>query len=282
MADARWVKESPASEKLGLELRAIREKASVKAKEVPRPDGGFYRSSTISRIETNKAAASEDMLKVYVGMGGDEQVLRHLYDSAQVEKELILRPPRRSLDWKTANFYKVLSRVEMHSINERGATTGVAVDLTISPARNSLTVSHSYPSDPVRSNIQLAARNGSEVLSTERSHSGLVTGTLSPSSHEMESVTRQSFSYIARVVSPVPAVPYVVYYAQHLTERYDLHVNFRPEQHPSKVWWFRGFDVHEAERRYVHERLLRRREPNSYLRSFRDLDGEFCGIAWNW
>ncbi|MBP5895226.1 hypothetical protein [Streptomyces scabiei] len=282
MADAQWVQRSPSQEKLAQELRAARLRAGVKTTKLSKPTGGFYRSSTISRIETNKAAASEGLLKAYIGIGGDEQFFRFLYESAQVERELILRPPRRASARKAANFYKVLSRVESHWINEQGATRGTAVDLTISPPRDSLAIAYSYPSDRVRSNILLTARNRSQVVNTQRSHHGLRTGVLTPSANETSSSTQQAFSYAAWVTSPVATVPYVIYYARQFTERYELHVHFTSPRVPSKVWWFQGDDLHEAEKDCVRGRVLKPSPSNDYSHHFRGLDGDFCGIAWNW
>ncbi|WP_431774209.1 hypothetical protein [Streptomyces cucumeris] len=248
---------------------------------------GHFSTGRISSVERGIEPASPGMVEFYVttfkadgtalwGAYYEMRLVQFAQDGRR--KNRASRVPRQR---RVTHPLIIESRVETHWLNSQGATAKVGVRLQVNPARPVLKVSYFYPADPSPGTVTISAGEGCEVTETEEFRRGLITAFLDLDAKPKDGAS-QAFSYRAHVSSAIPAVPYIRYQALRPTERYTLQVQFTSPRLPRQVWWFRGESADEAERDPEEKNILPASNRNDYFRNFRNLDREFCGLAWDW
>ncbi|MEV8547542.1 hypothetical protein [Streptomyces sp. NPDC051572] len=260
-------------------MRAARKAARYKMADV-----GYCGAPHVSNVENSHEPPSYEMVEFYVTkFGADADVLWSAFYAMRRESKAQKRAriKRAQQERQGVHSLVVRQRGETHWIDSHGVTNEIGVSLEVSSAQRALKVSHAYPADPSPGTVMINAGMGCEITRIEESSRGLVAAFLDLGDEQPDSPS-QSFSYKVHINSTVPAVPNIRYHALRTTERYTLQVQFTSPRLPRQVWWFRGESAEEAERDPEKKNILPPCAYNDYWRNFTDLDGEFCGLAWDW
>jgi hypothetical protein len=285
---------SQAYARLGAELRRVRETAGVTTRQVQKPDGSYYGSGSISNAEAGYSQPSIDMVKAYARLGGHYPDLIALLDSAKKgagrrssaqpdEFDEQLRNPKTdphllrrgyALDLEENTAYIGPDRVPKRNVYR-------ALIRPLSPMAQFFVFRYGHEPDPRRGVASVRPGAGCELAWLDENDDGTILAVLRFNTEERDELGRCSLSWVIEIDSDKPNEPSYEIHTRSLMAHIVTRIQFEPPAVPQKIWWFRGVDPFES-RIDRPERVISLNPLHLYLHEFHDVEGESCGLGWNW
>lgn len=297
---------SPAHLRLGQAMSEARILAKLSTRKIPKPDdpAKFFESGHISNVENGFVAPSEELVDVYVRLGGDGTRLRTLFRQMRAAAEQAgARRRRQSADASDLEAPQTLDEITDHrevqkhyfvesqqahsTFDSRGVLQEfrcvVRLKATAPGARLYYT-GHMYESDRRPGILQVEALNGGKLIGTQESPTGAVRSFFElERALSLDDVEPYPLEFRVLVDSDKPARPLVVFHnSRDCAQEVLLSLQFTAPRLPSLIWRFSAEDMIDIEHPSTDGKLPVR-EDGSYHCLFQNLTpGWSYGLAWVW
>lgn len=294
----RRIPKSEGHQRLGSKLRAIRERAKKTTREVPKSDGSFYASGHIANVEGGFTSFPKSLLLAYSMLGGDyvslvveaeklpkrgsgrssqtnpdeDALARGLADPASPESLL-----RRgyAIDANEDTAYFSPNRVPIKAIHQ------VVIRPLLSSAKL-FVCRYGYDDDPRPGVLAVEAISGCEKVCVQESDYGVLDIVLEFDQGNLDNLGRCTLSWIVKYNTDMPATPDLKVGSRTRIPYISKRVQFAEPALPTKIWWFRDSDPLRAYVEPKPEQVISLNSAGYYFRDFVDVEGDLCGLAWNW
>ncbi len=276
---------------MGEILRQARQRAGATTRDI-----AYYSSGHISNVENGHATPSEDLIFQYVSLlGCDEGLARNALEEARkVIRERKMNRRREAFKEEVTpdspyhvmrGLYSTVESEASFLLDENGAIRYVDVVRHVVAIRSEaryVTVRYGYPSDRRAGVLGVIASENCRVVTVREGRVGYLTAILELSRPIVPKDEPLIYSYRVAVSSAVRARPVIHYHAEPSSKRYSVRVQFHEECRPREIWWFRESGPFDAEGVADVRKMIPLNKNNFYYRDFRDVGGEYMGLAWRW
>lgn len=269
---------------LGAALRAARVDAGITTR-------GFagYSSGHVSQVENGKVLPSEDMVRAYIGVGGEPGRLLGLLDRARALRSASEDPVAanelsspRSDPYLLRRGYTIESVHDVHSFGAERRLLSMTHRTVVHPVHERarfFPIRYSYQDDPRPGVATVEGAGGCVVAMVEEDAIGVVYAVLDFLQAPRDEVGAVEVAWEITVTSSVPSRPQVVAGTSTRLPVATVGVEFTA-QSPAEIWPFRGFDERAGLSKpgAAAVPLVDRR----HHQRFENLETEWWGLAWTW